>query len=148
MHPPTDAAARTIHSPTYATYRTVNPPTFCSPGPSTLTPLPAPPGQRGRGTKRRWDEANLRYNEKVLKVLERVSETSDRLMKERRVAKTDGEVFGQWVGEMIDEFSPERREAVKVAVRQIVIKADAARFRERTGRNPEEYFEEDEEDSL
>uniref|UniRef100_A0AAG5CNU2 MADF domain-containing protein n=2 Tax=Anopheles atroparvus TaxID=41427 RepID=A0AAG5CNU2_ANOAO len=130
------------------------------PGPSTraLSPQPrpqsthaptlltTPPGQRSRGAKRRWDEANLRYNENVLRALEKVSATSDRLMEERRTAQTDGAVFSQWVGGMLDEWSPQRRHAVKVAIRQIICKADAARFRERMGMNPEDLFEDDEDE--
>ncbi|XP_050082613.1 uncharacterized protein LOC126569508 [Anopheles aquasalis] len=96
---------------------------------------------RYRTMKRRLEDTTLSYDRNMLRVLENVSAVTDRLVEERQTAKSDGQTFGEWVGGMLDEWSPDRRQSAKVAIRRFIAKKDAARFRERVGKNVEKMYE-------
>ncbi|XP_049531017.1 transcription factor Adf-1-like [Anopheles darlingi] len=123
-----------------------------TPPPQTI-PKPKPPQtipvqKRGRTMKRRLEEPSLPYNRNMLKVLENVSAVTDRLVEERQTVKSDGKTFGEWVGDLLDEWSPDRRQSAKVAIRRFLAKKDSARYRERMGRKVEKMYESSDSDSM
>uniref|UniRef100_A0AAG5DGK5 MADF domain-containing protein n=1 Tax=Anopheles atroparvus TaxID=41427 RepID=A0AAG5DGK5_ANOAO len=121
---------------------TQTPPPLASPpaGFSTqILPTPpapsTPPRQQARAVKRRWDEANLKYNENVLNVLEKVTAATDLLLAARTTQK-EPDHFAQYMSNVLQQFSPPRRMAVEGALMHVMTNAIAERSMEKSGVDP------------
>ncbi|XP_049301630.1 uncharacterized protein LOC125775150 isoform X1 [Anopheles funestus] len=81
-------------------------------------------------SKRRWHEANLRYNEEVMTALANVAQATLEL----RSAGSENRLAPLYAG--MRDWSPVRQEAMVVKVQSLIAQENVARFVERNGYDP------------